>query len=336
MTRITFIIVLCLCSFNLFAQDPEPPGDLFGEDLKSWLKSNWYNPHASILDYSSAREEMYSYIDNEGGFVYCVYSGYHQESEFTSFLDPINCEHSVPQSFFNEFEPMKSDIHHLYPTHGNVNSARGNLPFMDIDDSDTETWYVGDESDLYDSSSIPGVSIESYSELLTNVGFEPREDHKGDLARSIFYFYTMYPTQAGPIENLAEVDMLYEWHINDPVDADELLRDDKIQEVQGNYNPYVRHSDLVGRAWGFIFPGIEEEGIQNIKVFPNPASESIKVESMIAGLDTYKILDYTGRTIRVGELTQNSIDISELNPGYYLMVVSGKDNEIYHLRFQKI
>lgn len=41
----------------------------------------------------------------------------------------INREHSVPQSWFNEASPMKSDAFHVYPTDGKVNGQRSNYPY---------------------------------------------------------------------------------------------------------------------------------------------------------------------------------------------------------------
>lgn len=41
----------------------------------------------------------------------------------------LNCEHVVPQSWFNEAEPMRSDLHHLYAADIKTNSQRGNTPF---------------------------------------------------------------------------------------------------------------------------------------------------------------------------------------------------------------
>lgn len=57
----------------------------------------------------------YTFRDNAGG--------YKKEG------DCWNREHSVPQSWFNEASPMKSDIVHVVPTDGYVNNRRGNLPF---------------------------------------------------------------------------------------------------------------------------------------------------------------------------------------------------------------
>jgi hypothetical protein len=41
----------------------------------------------------------------------------------------LNCEHVVPQSYFNKAEPMRSDLHHLYASDIQKNSARGSIPY---------------------------------------------------------------------------------------------------------------------------------------------------------------------------------------------------------------
>lgn len=233
------------------AQDPTPPANLLGQQLKDWLKANWYDPFHSSVGYTAARQQMYSYIDNESGTVYCVYTGFNQASAFTTFLDPINTEHTVPQSFYNSAEPMRSDIHHLFPTHESVNSARSNLQFDESPDQNTDNWYTGNSSGITSQTSIPNTNIDEYSELESGTFFEPKEDHKGDAARSIFYFYTMYPNQAGDISSIADINTLYQWHLDDPVSSKETIRNQKIQQTQGNYNPYVNNPNLIGLAWGF-------------------------------------------------------------------------------------
>ncbi|QSE96351.1 endonuclease [Fulvivirga lutea] len=246
-------LVFLFFSFLLSAQ-PTPPSDLEGSALRSWLKTNWYDGFHTELSYSQARIAMYGTIDVEtDGQVYCVYSGFNQSSDAVSFLDPINAEHTIPQSFFGSSLPMRSDIHHLFPTHMNVNSARGSDPFGEINDASTDTWYIGNSSGIQTLSSIPSSNIDNYSED-TGFLFEPREDHKGDLARAVFYFYTVYPSQAGPIEDIVDggdLNILYEWHQNDPVDAWETQRNNRIEAAQGNRNPYVDYPDIVCKAWGF-------------------------------------------------------------------------------------
>ena len=126
---------------------------------------------------------MYSFIDKDAsGMVTGVYSGFQQQSRNTTFLNPINAEHTIPQSWFDRKPPMRSDIHHLFPTHKDVNSSRSNLPFDEIDDNSTDKWLVEDNTGIQVFTSVPANEIDSYSEIETNRAFEPREDHKGSLA----------------------------------------------------------------------------------------------------------------------------------------------------------
>lgn len=247
------LIVLLQVSVSSYGQSA-PPTNLTDQNLRTWLKQNWFDGRHNQLGYNSARSQMYSYIDSENGHVYCVYTGFNQPAANTTYLNPINAEHTVPQSWFGKAEPMRSDLHHLYPTHGSVNSSRSSYPFGENTDSNTDTWFGINSSGSYvTSSSKPSSNSNNYSEKDGGI-FEPREDHKGNLARAIFYFYTMYPTQAGSITRVVkngDINTLYQWHLNDPVDATERQRNDRVGERQGNRNPYIDYPDAVARAWGF-------------------------------------------------------------------------------------
>ncbi|MBK3518110.1 endonuclease [Carboxylicivirga marina] len=242
---VVLCLVLLLSGLNSLAQ--EPPTTLNGEALKQWLKSNWYSGKHSELGYSLARQKMYQSIDNDNNTITCVYSGYEKSWQSTNTStnpDPVNCEHTVPQSFFGEAEPMRSDIHHLFPTYGSWNSERSNNPFSEINDDHTTRWMYGSNS----QSSKPSSNIDYYSES-TGSRFEPREDHKGNCARAIFYFYTMYASTVGDISSVGNLNTLYQWHLSDPVDAAEISRNDDIETFQGNRNPYVDYPELVERAF---------------------------------------------------------------------------------------
>ncbi|AII50726.1 endonuclease [Hymenobacter sp. APR13] len=236
---------------------PAPPTSLQGQALKDWLRQNWYDGKRTELSYNTARGKMYNYVDNFQGRVTCVYSGYQETVRIDSastnpgVVSGINCEHSIPQSWFNEVVRMRSDIHHLFPTFIQWNSDRGSDPFAEIPDNQTTKWMRGATS----QTSIPTSNIEEYSED-TNSQFEPREDHKGNLARAAFYFYTMHQGQnfdsgKDVITALADLNTLYQWHLADPVDARERERNRRTAKSQGNFNPYISFPDLVARAWGF-------------------------------------------------------------------------------------
>lgn len=242
---IIFSFVILFSTNVIFSQTI--PSSLTGEDLRNWLKQNYYNGKHSQLGYTNARRYMYNYIDNDNNKIICVYSGYQKTWSYGGTgtnPQPINCEHTIPQSFFGKSEPMKSDIHHLFPTYGNWNSTRSNHPFAEINDNVTVKWmHLGSYINY-----IPDYNIDLYSEYANSL-FEPREDHKGNVARAIFYFYTMYPTQAGDINRVANTETLYQWHIDDPVDYDEQERNDLIEYYQGNRNPYIDHPEIVDEAW---------------------------------------------------------------------------------------
>lgn len=254
MKRILLAFSILLSAALQLAAQTAPPANLSGEELKSWLRTNWYSGKHKVLGYSTARGYMYSYIDNNEGTVTCVYTGYQEPKAFnpgggSTTMANINCEHTVPQSFFGKSDPMVSDIHHLFPTHSRPNSTRSNYPFSDIDDRVTTTWHIGDSKGYYTSATIPKTNIDSYSESYSNT-FEPREDQKGNTARAIFYFYTMYPTQAGNISRVGNLNTLYQWHLEDPVDDRERERNRRVEEKQGNRNPYIDYPELVAKAWG--------------------------------------------------------------------------------------
>ena len=142
---------------------------------------------------------------------------------------------------------MKSDLHHLRPAKSNVNSSRGNKPYNEIADSETDNWYWLN----YSTSSIPSSNINEYSESKPG-NFEPREDRKGDVARAIFYFYTIYNNVADEDFFNTQKDILYEWHNQDPVTDSEINRTWQIASYQNNIpNPFIVDESLIYRAYFF-------------------------------------------------------------------------------------
>ena len=234
---------------NLETGPPTPPSDLNNAPLRSWLKQNWYDGLHTDLGYNAAREQMYGSVDEVSGNIECVYTGFQQASGFVTFPDPINAEHLVPQSYYGSVSPMRSDIWSLRPSHGSPNSARSNSPYGEVDDAAAQ-WYGVDAQGNYISTGTIPANPDDFSERSNGV-WEPRESQKGDIARAVYYFYTMYPTQAGDLSGVCDPQTLYDWHLNDPVSAFEVQRNDRIEVAQGNRNPYVDDPSLVFRAWYF-------------------------------------------------------------------------------------
>lgn len=221
------------------------PNNLIGEALIQELRAQ-FSP-SQTLSYGRARTLMFSDIDNVNGSVELVYTGELFRTSGVPNANIVNTEHTWAQSKFSGSgsNAMKTDLHHLYPTYNPTNGARGNKPFADIDDYQTKKWW----NSFRPIRSMPRYNIDEYSES-TNQLFEPREKHKGNVARSMFYFYTIYGNRS--IDKRwfrPQIPTLLRWHQQDPVDTTERLRSAEIAAAQGNENPYVTHPELVARAF---------------------------------------------------------------------------------------
>ncbi|MFT5921998.1 MAG: hypothetical protein ACI8TS_001330 [Flavobacteriales bacterium] len=241
--------LLLLLPIGAFAQTA-PPSNLQLEDLRTWLKENWYDGLHNDLGYSEGRIQMYGYTDEVDGEIECIYTGFQQIADFVTYPNPINAEHIIPQSFYGSATPMRSDIHNIRPAHGSVNSARANHPFGEVLDQNAN-WYGVTGGGAYTSTTTQPNPDFNFSEREGSL-FEPREMKKGDVARQVFYFYTMYPTQAGSIAGIGDLNTLYTWHVQDPVDAGEITRNNRIEEVQGNRNPYIDYPLAAFEAWLWV------------------------------------------------------------------------------------
>ena len=247
----------------IFSQEVIGEG-LSSEDLIDFLQENYTTN--SVLSYNAARDAMYGQIYNNNGNLSCVYTQYTINNVPTNDPRPtvtaggMNCEHVWPQSMYDGSSPMKSDMHHMKPCKSNVNSARGNKPFNEVQDSQASHWYWLN----YDFSSPPSNNINEYAESGSSA-FEPREDIKGDIARIMYYFYTIYYNVADNNFFEEQKDILYEWHINDPVSDEELDITWEIASYQNNIpNPFIVDNSLIYRAYFYnpLLPG--DVNIDNI------------------------------------------------------------------------
>ena len=260
-------IILFLLGSLPFGQDVIGDG-LYEEGLIEFLQDNYMT--GTTLGYTNARDTMYLRIDRIDGQVKGVYTNYAVDLPDTG-VDPsthlyengMNCEHVWPQSLYEGGEPIKSDMHALRPCKDNVNSARSNKPFNEVVDEQTTTWYWQDSQ----TSNIPSSSIDEYSE---NHGtyFEPREDRKGDIARTMFYFYTMYSEVADDDFFEGQKEVLKTWHELDSADEEEIIRTWQIADYQENKpNPFILDASLGERAYfynGILIGDLNEDGLLNI------------------------------------------------------------------------
>ena len=165
----------------------------------------------------------------------------------------LNQEHTFPRSRLGGGASVSSerDLHNLFPTQVGVNSDRASLPFAEIPDGEASRWYRG--APPYTQTSVPSSNIDEYSEI-TGSAFEPREDHKGNVARAMFYIRAVYPDQADAGYFAGQSRTLYDWHYLDAITEADQSRSARVAEFQsGKDNPFVLDSTLARRAF---FPDI--------------------------------------------------------------------------------
>lgn len=283
--------------------------------------------------------DMYS--DNPDGNSAYSYTFANQCGNFNSEGDCFNREHSVPKSWFDDQYPMYTDLFHLYPTDGYVNNKRGNFPFGEVENA---TWTSTNGSKL-------GLnSTNGYSGTV----FEPIDAYKGDFARTLFYMATRYMDKdLSQTESSAFIgsdlkpwalEIMLQWHIDDPVSEKEIERNNAVYEIQGNRNPFIDFPDLVEKIFGsdtlaiFLLSSVEEcENQLYTKISPNPTEDFITIfipEKFLNLKSFCQILNLSGQLIEQHSLNQQNteISISHLPKGFYLIKIY---NSIYS-KIQKL
>lgn len=265
MKRMFTLLLLLVLFTNLTMFAAIPSGYYSAADNKkgSALLSALHNciDGHTTLSYKSL-ENYYEDTDwTSDGYVWDMYS----TCKFTmsdgngsqkKVCDAWNKEHSVPQSWFKEQSPMKSDLFHVYPTDARVNNFRGNMPYGE---TSNRSYIDGD------SHALGYIGSSSFSGYTGKV-FEPIDEYKGDFARTYFYMVARYLdknfnqsengkvvfTYSGGTAGLTTyaINLFLKWHRQDPVSKKEIDRNDAVYKHQKNRNPFIDYPYLAEYIWG--------------------------------------------------------------------------------------
>lgn len=248
MRSIFVIVFITFVSLNTAEAQLFP--NLQGEALQAALVDE-YKPSV-ILSSAGSKDSLYAVVENINGTVECVYTGYtvsltpNTDPSQDVFAQNINQEHVFPRSQGVDNTPAEYDMHHLFPSRVDVNGDRGSLPFGEVPDNQANKWFINAST----SGSVPSSNIDGYSELWENNAFEPRENKKGDIARAMFYVYTMYEDFIDADYFMGQVETLCEWHHMDPVDEKEYNRSQLVGSFQsGKANPFTLDCTLAERLF---------------------------------------------------------------------------------------
>jgi endonuclease I len=227
--------------------------DVTGTELARRLCALVTDGYDSV-GYSTAGDLIRDEVDNFGGRLEEIYSGIWQNP------GGLNMEHTWPQSKGAD-GIAKSDMYHLYASNPDYNSPRGNLPYGDVT--------VKDWPDAADevcnhacTDAFPGRADVGCCSIRGTDGsgqkvFEPRDAHKGNVARAVFYFALRYEGCERPsisaydgygASHAAITEAVHkEWNRLDPPDADERARNQRIEVYQRVRNPFIDHPEFADR-----------------------------------------------------------------------------------------
>jgi len=253
-------------------------------------------------------------------------------------------EHSFCQSWFGGGQAAPyTDIFHLYPVDGWINTTRGDRPYG-IVVTPTRTFTNGSK-----------MGPNTYPDAPNSNCYEPIDDFKGDIARSFFYMATRYMFEDGGFQATSPMtfrsqlqpwalNMLLEWHQLDPVSQKEIDRNNAIYAIQKNRNPFIDHPEWVFKIWG-------SDSIHPAQVTPEALPEKPKIKSFaLTDNRTLKIIFtqpmvrwtienplnyYIGETISVTSLHYQN-DTLELHLGGLFSQNVTYDLSIQHLLAQNM
>ena len=351
----TLIIILSTISIG-FSQVPsgyyDSAAGLKGYALKDALKliiddassGNGQPIHDTSLTYGDLWELFETSDVRSDGKVWDIYSDcdflfvkdQDMGSGGSTECNKFNREHSFPRSWFdgNQDIAIFTDAFHVIPTDKKVNGIRGNLAFGEVAIAN----YTSLNNSKRGTSALAGPTADV---------FEPTDIYKGDIARGFFYVATRYQdliagwetndsdgdsmldgTSNKVFEQWA-LDMLYSWHVNDPVSQKEIDRNEAIFKHQDNRNPFIDNPQYVFDIWQSVL-SVEEVKIQDIvRLYPNPIKDKLTVNLISYSATQIEIYNTLGKRVFKTQITTDStLNLESLKSGVYIVKFNQNNKSI--------
>lgn len=281
MPKLLFVAVLSFSFF--FAAAQEPPGyyttatGLTCAPLKTALfnkissATNTPLTNAEVLT-AFTSTDVHRNDANTKDIIWDIYSDNPGGPEAFEYISQVNncgtsiagegsCynrEHTFPQAWFGSVPPMISDLFALQPTDGYANGQHANYPYSEV----TAPTYTSSNGSKLGTNMVAGFPTTG----IPARAFEVNDAYKGDIARNYFYMVTRYESDvaswqfnsnANDVLNGTSwpslddwyIQLLYKWHLQDPVSQKEINRNEAIYKIQNNRNPYIDHPEYVALVW---------------------------------------------------------------------------------------
>lgn len=335
------IILFLLFSTAVFSQQPYYNNvdlTLTGEALYDELqiKISQYNQD---FTYGEARDVLqftdlnptnsntvllvYGFNDNDGN---CVTDRTRDKTEFGGNTCNFNREHVFARSNSNPPMPFNgannnlstgivADPHNIRACDVQMNNLKGNRL-------------------LASGSGNAGIVGQNYY---------PGDEWKGDVARMMMYMYLRYGDEclpslngAGPLQSGTQMLQLYlQWNADDPVSQLETQRNNYLEGVYGNRNPFIDNPAIATVIWGG--PAAEDTwGILSTQtvsypeliMYPNPSNGKYVTVTSTSTIDQVVVYNLNGQKIMAIEPQNTSTTkIENLNTGFYIVKIKSNNSK---------
>jgi endonuclease I len=236
-----------------------------------------------------------------------------------------NREHTYAQSLatpsMNTSSPNAgTDAHHLRSSDVQMNGNRGNRLFAAGSGNSGNAgsnWYPGDE-------------------------------WKGDVARMMMYMYLRYPSQCPPNDvgvgtsvaiDPDMIELFLDWNAEDTVSTYETNRNNILEGIQGNRNPFIDNPYLATIIWGGTIAQdkwdmtttLNENQMDNyFTIYPNPSKDivNVTIKEVNSLLFVYTISGALVQKYSGLELNKGNIVIRDLSDGLYIFKLQSEKNII--------
>lgn len=342
--KLPFLLLLpFLCLAQIPAYYSSINFNQIGNNLKNQLTTLITNTHTTFLPYTASGttdtwDALYQTDLNPSNSnnVLLIYGWNDTDTDITNDYSrnkTFSChtsscsglwvrEHVYPRSLGTPnlgFEFAGSDAHNLRAIDSERNGTRSNRIF----------------------ETAPS-SVASY---VTPSGYwYPGDEWRGDVARIIMYMYLRYPSQCIPTTVGAgstsySVDMpniFLDWNAADPVSQYELNRNNVLQNIQGNRNPFIDNPALATIIWNgpqttdnWGVLSSNEYTLSDNLLYPTMTTGVIYINNTNNSIYQYKIHNMLGQLITASS-TNSTIDLSGNQKGMYLIALNlGSNTKTY-------
>ncbi|HET6991891.1 MAG TPA: endonuclease, partial [Bacteroidia bacterium] len=318
----------------------------FVDDLTALINphtNNYYN------NYGARMVSLYWARDTSNGdkAITCVYSGENYVYSGSFAWTTFSREHTYCHFWMPTYPSITgieySDYFNLFPVdQNNCNAVRNDYP-LGVVVNVTSTF----------------MGAKYGTDAAGHTVYEPRDAQKGDAARALFYMATCYNTASqnwgfrNPISTSIQYgedqNLLKMWNYMDPPDAREIAKNDFVDSLQGNRNPfidsmnyacYIDFSNMT-KINGPLIPcntssvgmGEHNPNTTQMAMWPNPSEGEFTLfyqpkesESIII-----RLIDVSGRVLfeQAANATSGansfSLDFHTIAKGIYTLQIHGKE-----------